>query len=242
MQLLFDNLIATMVAMTLTLSLMGQQVRTRQEGLERISVYAAKTQSLGFAEWLEDDVVKLGARFGRSRERFKTVTEERDGTPFTTRFEYYYNEGTAENNQIQRVEVLYEVVPDTETRAVVQKGETKAQDVTLDLYRLVRSSRSGQYNLGTPAVGGTPAQPAGWAHGEPTWKVTAEYQSPAGLRHFHIEPRDSDQKSVSDDEPENADYVRVQFSVVPTLFPLHRARLVPQKGLHWATTVEIRPF
>lgn len=236
MQFLFDNLIATMVAMALTISLMGQQVRNRQEGLERISVYSAKTQSLGFAEWLEDDVVKLGARFGRSRERFETTTVTRGGIEFTDRFEYYYNEGRAENNQVRRVEVLYELVPDTQTRAVIQKGPTAADDVTLDLYRLVRSTRAGQYDLGTPATS------PGWVGGEPPWDVTAEYQSPPGLRHFLIEPRDSDQQPVGDGEPEKADYVRVQFSVVPTLFPLHRARLVPQRGLHWATTVEIRPF
>ena len=242
MQLIFDNLIATMVAMALTLSLIGQQARTRQESLERISVYSAKTQSLSFAEWLEFDVVKLGAHFGRSRERFKAKTVTRDGVEFTDRFEYYYNEKSPEPNEVKRVEVLYELVPDTGTRAVIQKGETEAEDVTLDLYRLVRSEREGRYNLGTPASGATPATVPGWVDGEPGWEVTAEYQSPAGLRHFHIQPRDSDQQPVGDGEPEKADYVRVQFTVVPTLFPLHRARLVPHKGLHWATTVEIRPF
>ncbi len=238
MQLLFDNLIATMVAMALTLSLISQQTRTRQESLERISVYSAKTQSLGFAEWLEDDVVKLGAQFGRSRERFETTTDTLDGIPYTTRFEYYYNEGAPKDNRVTRVEVLYELVPDTETRAVIQEGETPAQDVTLDLYRLVRSKRQGEYDLGDPDSNTGPY----WADGEPGWTVTAEYRSPAGLRHFHIQPRDSDQKPVGDASPEDADYVRVQFTVVPTLFPLYRARLVPQKGLHWATTVEIRPF
>ena len=252
MQLIFDNLIATFVAMTLTVSLMSQQARTRQETLERVSVYDAKTKSLGFAEWLEYDVVRLGARFGRSRDRFQATTDSvavgGEYVKYTSRFEFYYNEGSTTNDEVTRVEVLYELVPDTSRRLVVQKGATPADDVTLDVYDLVRSEKRGKYNVGKPATAATetapaqPAQPAFWVGGDPGWQVTPGHRSPAGLRHFHIEPRDSDGRPVGDDEPEEADYARVQFSVVPTLFPLHRARLIPHRGLHWATTVEIRPF
>lgn len=235
MQFIFDNLIATMVVMALTVTLLGQQARSRQESVERTSVYAAKTQALGFAEWLEDDVVKLGARFGRSRDRFKATTETREGAPFTTAFDFYYNDETVADNVVNRVEVRYELAPDPGTRVVVAKGDTPADDELLTVYRLTRSQRSGHYNTATDAwvtTGGA----------APAWTVSAEYQSPPGLRHFHIEPRDSDGNPVDDSRPEDADYARVEFTVVPTLFPLHRARLVPKKGLHWATTIEIRPF
>ena len=254
MQLIFDNLIATMVAMALTVSLLSQQTRTRQESLERVSVFAAKTQSLAFAEWLEYDVVKLGARFGRSRNRFEATTETVDGVPFTTAFEFRYHKDAAANNVVTRVEVRYEIVPDADTRVVIEKGATPADDRTMPVYRLVRSVREGKYNLGqpatdprpatllTPAEPGKPAVAPYWVGGAPGFEVTEDHASPVGLRHFHIEPRDSDGNPVPDNRPEDADYVRVQFSVVPTMFPLHRARLVPKNGLHWATTVEIRPF
>lgn len=236
MQLILDNLIATIVAMTLAVTLLGQQNLNRQQSLERVSVYAAKTQALGFAEWLEDDVVKLGARFGRSRDRFQATTKETDdGIRYTSQFEFYYNDGTVTENVTNRVEVQYKFEPDTDTRVVVQKGETDADDVLLDVYNLVRSERSGRYDTTTK----TWLTPTG---ADPDWVVSEGYRSPPGLRHFHIEPRDSDSQPVDDSAPEDADYARVQFTVVPTLFPLHRARMIPKKGLHWATTIEIRPF
>ncbi len=237
MQFIFDNLIATFVAMTLAVTLLGQQNLNRQQSLERISVYDAKTKALGFAEWVEDDVVKLGARFGRSRDRFQTTTEVRDGIPFTTEFEYYYNDGAVTDNVVDRVEVRYILLPDNTQRLVAQKGATTAEDVVVPVYTLERAERTGRYNTVSETWLGGPT--VGW---EPSWDVTPGYQSPPGLRHFLIEPRDSDGQTVDDSEPEEADYARVQFSVVPTLFPLHRARLVPKKGLHWATTIEIRPF
>ena len=237
MQLIFDNLIATFVAMTLAVTLLGQQNLNRQQSLERVSVYDAKTKALVFAEWVEDDVVKLGARFGRSRDRFQTKTEEIGGIPFTTEFEYYYNEETVADNVVDRVEVRYVLAPDDTQRLVARKGETAADDVVVPVYTLHRSQREGRYNTVSETWLGGPTP--GW---EPDWALTPGYQSPPGLRHFLIEPRDSDSQVVPDDKPEDADYARVQFSVVPTLFPLHRARLVPKKGLHWATTIEIRPF
>lgn len=232
MQLIFDNLIATFVAMTLAVTLLSQQNMNRQQSLERVSVYAAKTQALGFAEWLEDNVVKLGARFGRSRDRFQATTETIDGIPFTTEFEFYYFNGAVTSEVADRVEVRYELDPDTSTRLVAQKGATPAEDVVVPVYIMTRSERRGRYNTSTRS----------WVGGTPAWEVSTGYRSPNGLRHFHIEPRDNDNQPVADNRPQDADYARLQFSVVPTLFPLHRARLIPRKGLHWATTIEIRPF
>ncbi len=231
MQFIFDHLIATLVAAVLGLAMIAQQINSRQASMERQSVHQAKGQALAFAEWLEDDVVRLGARFGRDRDRFSTITEVIDGRSFTRRFNYYYYEGTVTTEIATRVEVLYELAED-DTRVVVTEGETPEDDVTMQIYSISRSERRGQYNTASNE----------WITGAPAWGPTPEYGSPHGLRHFHIQPRDSDSQPVGDDAADEADYVRLEFSVIPTLFPLHRARIIPENGLHWATTVEIRPF
>ncbi len=232
MQFIYDNLVATLVAMTLGLALVGQNAQNRQATIERQAVYHAKSQALGFGEWLEDDIVKLGARFGRARDRFETETETIGGAPYTREFEYYYHEATVSDSVVQRVEVRYELVEDDATRLVVEQGVTPDDDVTLQAYDLVRSTRTGRYNT----------KQKDWIGVDPTWAVTDEYRSPKGLRYFYIEPRDSDGQRVPDELSEEADYVRIEFVVMPTLFPLHRARLIPRAGLNWGTTIEIRPF
>lgn len=232
MQFIFDHLVATLVAATLGLAMIAQQIQSRQAAMERQSVHQAKGQALAFGEWLEDDVVRLGSRFGRDRDRFETQTEIIDGRPFTRRFEYYYYDGAVLDDVATRVEVVYELSEDDETRVVVTKGDTPADDVTMQVYTIARSERRGPYNTASET----------WVNSEPSWEPTPEYGSPHGLRHFHIEPRDSDSQPVADEDADEADYVRLEFSVIPTLFPLHRARIIPENGLHWATTIEIRPF
>lgn len=232
MQFILDHLIATLVATTLGLSMFGQQLQNRQASLERQAVYQAKAQSMAFAEWLEDDVVKLGARFGRDRDRFQAETETIDGVPYTRRFEYYYYENVVAADVVTRVEVVYELEEDDATRVVATKGATAAEDETVQVYTLTRSERRGQYNTATLS----------WVAGPPAWSPTANYGAPNGLRYFYIEPRDSDGDRVPDERSDEADYVRLEFIVIPTLFPLHRARIIPKDGLQWATTIEIRPF
>ena len=241
MQFLLDHAVAAIVAAVLTIALMTQQIRNRQASVERISVYSAKAQSLGFGEWLEDDVSKLGARFGRERGRFSMSTRVTDGVAYTDTFRFHYNDSFVPDSPVaNRVEIEYRLVPDTATRAVVEEGATAADDVVMPLYRIERDSVYGQYNY---TLGD-------WVNGvRPTPIHTPGYQAPVGLRHFHIQPMDSQGREIDDLTPGHeatyavdSDYVRLQFTTVPTLFPLHRARLVPKEGLHWATTIELRPY
>jgi len=230
MQFFFDHLIASVVTLTLGLSLIAQQTTVRQDNMERLSIYQAKGQSLSFAEWVEDDVVKLGARFGTSRNRFDRETayetSATGGHLYTSLFDYYYNE-TVDGDEVSRVEVRYEVAQYDSLLTSID--ELAADSTYTPLYELTRSQRKGSYSLATED----------WIGTAPTWAVTSGYQSPSGLRHFHIIPLDSNGQAV---EPAQADYVRLQFEVLPTLFPLYHARLIPNRPLHWSTTIEIRPF
>ncbi len=157
MQFIFDHLIATIVAATLGMTLISQNLNNRQASQERQSVYHAKAQALGFGEWLEDDIVKLGARFGRDRNRFLAETETINGVNYTRSFEFYYHDEVVSQNVVGRVEVRYELEEDDGLRLVLTKGATAAQDELVQTYRLTRYERKGKYKTDNKKwVGGEP--------------------------------------------------------------------------------------
>ncbi len=232
MQLLFDNLIAIMVAASLAVLLLTQQTSTRQDAMERQSVYSAKAQTLGFATWIERDMVRLGARFGDDRERFDyTAPVMRGGVAFTDTLKFYYNERENADESADRIAVKYVL---TRTDSVkVSVAPVRYQG----LYQLERYEGAGRYKNGhwVDAAGATT--------GPPAYVRSTGYGSPAGLMSFYIEPRTSDGAPITDSaRATDADYMHVQFSVLPMLFPVHRARYINASGLSWASTFEIRPF
>lgn len=233
MQLLLDNLIAIIVAASLAVLLLTQQTATRQDAMERQSVYSAKVQTLSFSEWLERDVVKLGSRFGADRARFVyTAPVTRNGVRFTDRFEFSYNEGENADGSVNRVTVRYDLVRTDSAKVALAPDRYQA------LYQLVRSEGAGRRKAGRwlDAAG----QPT---DAEPAFVRTPTYGSPAGLMSFYIEPRTSDGAPILEPtRADDADYMRIQFSVLPTLFPVYRARYLNASGLSWSSTFEIRPF
>ena len=52
MWFIFDNLRASMIAGAVLLMLLTAMTRTREMGVEQLSVYSAKSHSLDLAEWL----------------------------------------------------------------------------------------------------------------------------------------------------------------------------------------------
>lgn len=236
MQFIFDNLIAVMVSASLAVILLTQQTSTRQDAIERQSVYSAKVQSLGFAEWLERDIVKLGARFGEDRNRFTpTAPVVRNGVSFTTGFEFAYNERENNDGTVDRVQIRYTLVRTDSSLVARAAGAAPARYVAL--YRLNRAERTGRWkkNVGWVGADGTAAP-------TPAYVPDPTRGSPAGLSHFYIEPRTSNGAALPPARAAEADYIHVQFSVLPTLFPVHKARFVRETGLSWASTFEIRPF
>ncbi len=232
MQLLLDNLIAIIVTVSLTVLLLTQQTSTRQDAMERQSVYNAKVQALNFSEWLERDMVKLGARFSADRNRFVyTPSTTRNGTPFTDRFEFFYNEGDNADGTVDRIAVLYRLVRTDSTQVTVAPARYTP------LYQVQRFEGAGRWKDGHWVTG------AGVVTTPPAYVRTTTHGSPGGLMTFYIEPRTSDGAPITDPARAiDADYVHVKFSVLPTLFPVYRARYINASGLSWASTFEIRPF
>lgn len=232
MQLLLDNLIAIIVAASLAVLLLTQQTSTRQDAMERQSVYNAKAQTLSFAAWIERDMVRLGARFGDDRERFDyTRPVTRRGVAFTDTLTFYYNERENIDGSADRVAVRYVLVPRDSVR--VATAPVRYQR----LYQLQRFEGAGRYKNSQWV------NPAGATVAPPTYVRSTAYGSPGGLMSFYIEPRTSDGAPITDPaRATDADYMHVQFSVLPTLFPVHRARYINASGLSWSSTFEIRPF
>lgn len=233
MQFLLDNIIAVIVAVSLTVLLLTQQTATRQDALERESVYNAKTQALSLSSWLERDIVKLGARFGADRDRFRyTEPVVRNGVPLTPSFTFFFNEGENPDGTVDRVKVEYLIVRTDSAKVAV------APDRYAPLYQLQRSEGAGRYKDGKWRDAANNPTTV-----EPTLIRSRTHGSPPGLTSFYIEPRTSDGAAILDPtRATDADYMRVQFSILPTLFPVYRARYVNASGLSWASTFEIRPF
>lgn len=234
MQLLFDNLIAIIVAASLALLLLTQQNATRQDTMERQAVYSAKTQALTFSEWLERDVVKLGARFGSDRDRFVyTPPTTRGGIRFSNRFEFFYNEGENPDSTADRIAVLYTLVRTDSVKIAV------VPDRYQPLYQLQRFEGAGRWSPKRRYW----VDAAGRQTTPPAYVRTPGYGSPAGLTSFYMEPRTSDGAPITDQaRAVDADYMHMQFSVLPTLFPIYRARYINASGMSWSSTFEIRPF
>lgn len=232
MQLLLDNLIAIIVAVSLTVLLLTQQTSTRQDAMERQSVYNAKVQALNFSEWLERDIVKLGARFSADRNRFVyTPSTTRNGITFTDRFEFFYNEGDNSDGTVDRVAILYRLVRTDSVRVAVAPARYTP------LYQLQRFEGAGRWKNGNWVTG------TGAVTTAPAYVRTTTHGSPAGLMSFYMEPRTSDGAPITDAaRAVDADYMFMQFSVLPTLFPVDRARYINASGLSWSSTFEIRPF
>ncbi len=57
---IYDNIAATLVAFSVMLVLLVMQQRMRDASIERVGVYAAKTQSIEFGDWLQQDLANIG--------------------------------------------------------------------------------------------------------------------------------------------------------------------------------------
>lgn len=230
MQLLLDNLIASVVLAVLTVALVGQHTRVRQASVERTAVYAAKVHLLGLAAVVEADVDRLSNGRSAGPGRLRVSAVDRAGVAHTDTVAFSYDRPTSGPGRVLRVEVRYVLERDAAAHVVAERGPDG--DVEVPVYRLRRDTLAGPYDVTVDPAAGDP-----WVGGRPAWTETAGYRAPPGLARFHVEPLDALGRPAP-----AADAVAARFhlAVVPTLFPLHEARTAPPSGLHWATTLAVR--
>ncbi len=128
---IFDNMTAMLIGGVVLLILVTVQQRSSELGVEQTAIYVAKQQSLEFAEWLEDDINKLGMNFDSTAVRFALPVQSGGNT---TSFEFYQDSLNIAVTPIDTVRI--------ETRYQLNAASTATiADSTVQLYQLVRETR-----------------------------------------------------------------------------------------------------
>lgn len=219
MQILLDNLIAVLVAGVVTLVLLTTQTRSQHAVIEQTASHSVKAKTLVFGNWVEHDILNLGANFGRNLYRFSDPELDASGN---TRRWMFYSDSTRANGTRLRVYTRYRL----ETTRTV----TFQDNQTFQLYEVNRDRALVNY------VGDTVAMPT-----EAQW--TRNLWSIGTLSFFHIEmlgptgvrPTEADGSTALDD----VDYIRVRFGVVPE-YVLHPDNYI--RELYWVRTLKVRPY
>lgn len=223
MQFIYDNLIAVIVAGVLLLSLQVAQVRSQHASIEQVVSHSVKSKTLVFGQWIESDILNIGANFGTNLYRFEEPVI--DASSGNTRAWTFYSDSTAADGSGVRILKRYRLV-DTK--------KATFSDSTYQLYELHRDSLVVPIEEGGKIATYTEAD---WVHSA---------QSISTLSFFDIELLDRNGEVPRvDNDPAGAidvykvDYVRVRFGVVPeyVLKPDNYIR-----ELYWVKTLKVRPY
>lgn len=150
---IYDNLIATVIAMTVVMILAAIQMDATGMRISDTSRNAAVTQAETFGVWVEEEMNKVGRNLDDDTEPIVTLSStDEDQSPTgqnTTEFSFQYatfEEGTRNLNT-----VTYTLTDTEEDRDVHVGNET----VTKDLYRLERNlgGTAGSEDVSPPALG-----------------------------------------------------------------------------------------
>ena len=213
MILLFDNLNAIIIGTALILVLASVQIGSHRTGMEQTTSYATKAKAISFGQWIEEDVLGLGANFGRNR--YRVLPPDTNAAGHTSRFTFF-SDSTLASGDTLRLMTDYRL----DVSMTVERGGEM-----IDLYQLHR------FTAEVPVVDGIAPVPA-VASGQ--WE--ADGHSLGTLSGFHIGLLERTGLETSD--AERADYVRIEFRLVPE-FPIEPEYL---RELYWATTLKVRPF
>ena len=220
MQFFFDHLSSILIAAVVIVGLQITQTRSRHAGIEQIASHSVKAKTFVFGQWIEHDILNLGANYGDDLYRFNepdTSTVTRN----TTEWVFFSDSVKADNSRL-RISKRYRLIP-TKTATF--------RDTTYQLYQVRRDT------LVQPVVNGTVATPHPDDWVKSTWSIST-------LSFFRIDLLGSDGKTPRDEadgtiDLDAVDYVRVRFGVVPeyVLKPDNYIR-----ELYWTKTLKIRPY
>ena len=221
MQPIFDNLNALLIGGILLLTLSVTQARSQRAGIEQVASHSVKAKTLVFGQWIERDVLGLGANVGRNAYRFDDPTVDA-ATGNTTRWRFHSDSVRIDGSVLRRV-VQYRLVPTT--RAAFR-------DTTYQLYEVQRDSATVAVRNGVA----DPVRSDDWQRS--IWSIGT-------LSFFQIQLIDRQGNTPRVGGPagpvdvDRADYVRIRFGVVPeyVLKPDNYIR-----ELYWVRTMKVRPY
>ena len=219
MQVLLDHLISILVAGVVTLVLLTTQTRSQHAVIEQTASHGVKAKALAFGQWIERDVLNLGANVGHNTYRFTEPEVDTSGN--TTRW-VFFSDSTRTNGTRLRSYTRYRLEP---TEMV------EFQDTTMQMYVVNRDTAAVNY------VGDTVAMPTSGQWVRNLWTIGT-------LSFFRIEmlgsmgdtPRIAATGAIDVDK---VDYIRVRFGVVPE-YVLRPDNYI--RELYWVRTLKVRPY
>ncbi len=212
MQFILDHLTSLLVAGVVILILATAQLYAQRSGLEQTTSYATKSKALSFGEWLEDDILSLGANYGEDAYRFEVPTTD-STTGNTTEFRFY-SDSLLVSGDTLRMMTRYKLDP---LETIVRGGRE------ILLFEMERATAQ------KPVVNGEAAEPA-----EHEW--TADGRSLSTLSAFNIAILTRTGAETTD--VDQGEFIRVSFALVPE-YPVEPEYL---RELYWTTTLKVRPF
>ena len=134
MEFIYDNMVASIIAATVTLMLITIQLRATQKNVARASRNAVKEEAQTFATWLEKDLEQIGANVDPDEAAFNFKgTNPHHPDSVTKNFVFYRDSVTTAGDSV-RIRTRYRVRK--EDTSVVEGDTTK-------LYQLTRKKKVG---------------------------------------------------------------------------------------------------
>ena len=189
MTLIYDNLISTVIAMTVILVLASMQLRATEQQVATTAHYVMKQRTTQLSSWLQEDLGKIGKNMsGESVPVDTMVVANGDSAKWLTKEFVFERDSIESGGNRVRVKVRYDV-QETGTRTI--EGEER------DVFQLTRKQK----------VGSNSWEPAGGS------AATLEYFD-VDMLDKNAEPvKDPVTKLQTD--PDTVRSVRIRFSVVP---------------------------
>ena len=190
MTLIYDNLISTVIAMTVILVLASMQLRATKQQVATTAHYVTKQRTTQLSSWLQEDLGKIGKNMSDDRVPVDTLIVPGDDSTARWRTdEFVFERDSIETggNRVT-VKVRYDVQK-TGTRTI--EGEER------DVFQLTREQK----------VGSDPWESAGGS------AATLEYFDVDMLNKDAVRVEDPEQHLEA--VPDTVRSVRVRFSVLP---------------------------
>jgi hypothetical protein len=134
MEFIYDNMVASIIAATVTLMLITIQLRATQKNVARASRNAVKEEAQTFATWLEKDLEQIGANVDPDEAAFNFKGTNPHHPDSITRNFVFYRDSLKSTGDTVRIRTRYRVRK--EDSSVVEGDTTK-------LYQLTRKKKIG---------------------------------------------------------------------------------------------------
>jgi hypothetical protein len=184
MEFIYDNMVATIIATTVTMILITIQLRATQKNVARASRNAVKEEAQTFATWLEKDLEQIGANVDPDEAAFNFKGTNPHHPDSITRNFIFYRDSLLSTGDTVRVRTRYRVR---------KEGTTIVEGDTTNLYQLTRKKKIGSGSWSTIKGLSTP---------------TLEYFK------IDMLSRNADRVKSPEIYPDSVHSIRVRFSAV----------------------------